>query len=82
MKNCKITIKTRSRGQLIDKLNMLLLLGTSILLSLIIGCATGQVSTSFEPRSINDVGFRDRSQSEYDDEVRVTVGSGYPVKRC
>jgi len=73
MKNCNITIKTRSRAQLIDNLNTLWLLGALTLLSLITGCATGQVSTSFDPRSINDVRFRDRSQSEYDDEVRVTV---------
>ena len=43
------------------------------LISLIIGCATAQVSSSFSPRSINEVKFRDRSQSKYDDEVRVTV---------
>ena len=59
--------------QLIDKLNTLWFLGTITLMSLIIGCATGQVSTSFDPRSINEIKFRDRSQSEYDDEVRVTV---------
>ncbi|MEE4262128.1 MAG: hypothetical protein V2I56_05520 [Desulfobacteraceae bacterium] len=73
MKRCKITFKSARCRQLIDKLNMLLLLGTSMLMSLIIGCATGQVSTAFDPRSINEVGFRDRSQSELDDEVRVTV---------
>jgi hypothetical protein len=73
MNSCKITIKTRSCGQLIDKLNTLWFLGTITLMSLIISCATGQVSTSFDPRSINEIRFRDRSQSDYDDEVRVTV---------
>jgi hypothetical protein len=32
-----------------------------------------RISPSFSPRSINEVRFRDRAQSEYDDEVRVTV---------
>jgi len=73
MNSSKITIKTRSCGQLIDKLNTLCFLGTITLMGLIISCATGQVSTSFDPRSINEIRFRDRSQSEYDDEVRVTV---------
>ena len=73
MKRCKITLKTRSCGQLIAQLNTLWFLGTIALMSLIISCATGQVSTSFDPRSINEIRFRDRSQSEYDDEVRVTV---------
>ena len=73
MKHSKITLKSTRYRQLIDKFNMLLLLGASMLTSLISGCATGQVSTSFDPRPINEVGFRDRSQSEYDDEVRVTV---------
>ena len=73
MKRCKITLKTRSCGQLIAQLNTLWFLGTIALMSLIISCATGPVSTSFDPRSINEIRFRDRSQSEYDDEVRVTV---------
>jgi hypothetical protein len=73
MNSCKITTKTRSCRQLIDKLNALWFLGTITLMSLIIGCATTQVSSSFGPRSINDVKFRDRLQSKYDDEVRVTV---------
>ena len=60
-------------GQMIDKSNTLWILMTITLMSLIIGCATAQVSSTFSPRSINDVRFRDRSQSIYDDEVRVTV---------
>ena len=42
-------------------------------LMVLAGCATTQTTLSFEPRSINEVRFRDRSQSKYDDEVRVTV---------
>jgi hypothetical protein len=38
-----------------------------------IGCATTVASTPFEPTSINEVRFRDRSLSKHDDEVRVTV---------
>ena len=49
-----------------------LILSRLIMLTLI-GCATSVTSTSFDPASINEVSFRDRSQSEYDDEVRVTV---------
>jgi hypothetical protein len=48
-----------------------------ILVSLMVfaGCATTatQTPSSFKPRSLNDIKFRDRSQSKYDDEVRVTV---------
>jgi hypothetical protein len=73
MKCCKIIFKKSRCGQLICKLNTLWVLGLIPLMSLIIGCATAQVSPSFSPRSINEVRFRDRSQSEYDDEVRVTV---------
>ena len=48
-----------------------------VLVSLMVfaGCATTatQTPSSFKPRSLNDIQFRDRSQSKYDDEVRVTV---------
>jgi hypothetical protein len=46
---------------------------TSLTVPTLIGCATSVTSTSFNPTSINEVRFRDRSQSEHDDEVRVTV---------
>jgi hypothetical protein len=42
-------------------------------LMLIAGCASAPTISPFEPRSINEISFRDRSQSKYDDEVRVTV---------
>jgi len=73
MKCCKIFFRKASCGQFIRRLNMLWLLVSMTLMSLIIGCATAQVSSSFSPRSINEVRFRDRAQSKYDDEVRVTV---------
>ena len=73
MKCCKIFFRKTSCGQFIRKLNMLWLLVAMTLMSLIIGCATAQVSSSFSPRSINEVRFRDRAQSKYDDVVRVTV---------
>ncbi len=37
------------------------------------GCATSRVTSPFEPKSINEVRFRDRSQSKYDHDVRVTT---------
>jgi len=49
-----------------------LILSPLIMLKLI-GCATTVASTPFEPTSINEVRFRDRSLSKHDDEVRVTV---------
>ena len=49
-----------------------LILSPQIMLTLI-GCATSSTSTSFDPASINEVRFRDRSLSKHDDEVRVTV---------
>jgi hypothetical protein len=39
----------------------------------LIGCATSATPTSFKPTSINEVRFRDRSQSKHDDDLRVTV---------
>jgi hypothetical protein len=40
---------------------------------ILIGCATSATSTSFAPTSINEIRFRDRSQSKHDNDVRVTV---------
>ncbi len=37
------------------------------------GCAAIHTSSSFHPKSINEVRFRDRSQSKYDKDVRVTT---------
>ncbi len=37
------------------------------------GCATTLVSSPFEPKSINEVRFRDRSQSKADEDVNVTT---------
>jgi hypothetical protein len=42
-------------------------------LTVLAGCAATLATSPFEPRSINEISFRDRSQSKYDDEVRVTV---------
>jgi hypothetical protein len=49
-----------------------IILSPVIMLNLI-GCATTVASTPFEPTSINEVRFRDRSLSKHDDEVLVTV---------
>jgi hypothetical protein len=73
VKRCKIIFKTSSSCQLIGNLKALWLLGTIALMSLIIGCETTRVASTFDPTSINEVEFRDRSESKYDDEVRVTV---------
>jgi len=69
----KTIFKTRRWGQPICESKPLWLLAAITLMSLIIGCATAQVSPTFSPRSMNEVRFRDRAQSEYDDELRVTV---------
>ncbi len=42
-------------------------------LILFVGCATTRTSTSFEPRSINEIRFRDRAQTRADAEVRVSA---------
>ena len=73
MKCRKTIFKQTGCGQFIGKFNTLWLPVAIVLMSLIIGCATTPASSPFSPRSINEVRFRDRSQSEYDDEVRVTV---------
>ena len=43
------------------------------LLTVLMGCATTQTYTTFEPRSVNEVRFRDRAQTSFDDEVRVSA---------
>ena len=73
MKRCKTSSQKRHYGQMIAISKALWLLAAILLISLIIGCATAQVSTTFSPQSINEVKFLDRAQSEYDDKVRVTV---------
>jgi hypothetical protein len=44
-----------------------------LIVPILISCATSATSTSFKPASINEIRFRDRSQSKHDDDVRVTV---------
>ena len=51
---------------------------TRILLLLIFaieltGCATTQMPSSFKPRSVNEIKFRDRAQSKSDTEIRVSA---------
>jgi hypothetical protein len=46
---------------------------TLLLLFGLIGCGTPRSSSPFSPKSINEVRFRDRSQSKYDKDVRVTT---------
>lgn len=41
--------------------------------ALFANCATHYASSPFSPKSINDVRFRDRAQSKYDNDVRVTT---------
>ena len=43
------------------------------LLLVLVGCATTQTPASFNPKSINEVRFRDRSQTKFNEEVRVTT---------
>jgi hypothetical protein len=44
-----------------------------LLVLVLVSCATTQTPVSFNPRSINEVRFRDRSQTKFDEEVRVTT---------
>lgn len=44
-----------------------------LLVVLFTGCAANYASSPFIPKSINEVRFRDRAQSKYDNDVRVTV---------
>ena len=44
-----------------------------LFLVLLSGCATNYAASPFRPKSINEVPFRDRSQSEFDNDVRVTT---------
>jgi len=73
MKRFAIIYKKRRCSQPLCRSKPLGLLAAILLMGLIIGCASTQVSPTFSPQSINEVRFRDRSQSEYDDEIRVTI---------
>jgi hypothetical protein len=53
--------------------NVLWISLTLLIVPILISCATSATSTSFEPTSIYEVRFRDRSRSKHDDDVRVTV---------
>jgi LssY C-terminus len=53
--------------------NVLQILVIFTMMTLFAGCATLQAPSSFAPQSINEVRFRDRAQSTFDDEVRVTT---------
>jgi len=44
-----------------------------LFLVLLSGCAANYATSPFSPKSINVVRFRDRSQSKYDNDVRVTT---------
>jgi hypothetical protein len=43
------------------------------MMTLFVGCAILHPPSSFAPQSVNEVKFRDRAQSTFDDEVRVTA---------
>ena len=53
--------------------NVLQILVISTMMTLFVGCAILHPPSSFAPQSINEVRFRDRGQSTFDDEVRVTA---------
>jgi hypothetical protein len=61
------------RGQIAGATNALWIILAAVLVLMFTGCASSGTPTSFEPSSVNEVRFRDRAQSKYDDEVRVTV---------
>jgi hypothetical protein len=69
----KIMFKMRNVSQLTCKPNTLWNLVTIALMALIGGCATLQTASSLSPQLMNEVRFRDRSQSKFDDALRVTV---------
>ncbi len=72
MKRFQIT-QNMFRGRIAGATNGLWIILASMLVLMFTGCASSGTPTSFEPSSVNEVRFRDRAQSKYDDEVRVTV---------
>ena len=72
MKRFQIT-QNMFRSQIAGVTNALWIILAAVLVLMFTGCASSGTSSSFEPISVNEVRFRDRSQSKYDDEVRVTV---------
>ena len=61
------------RGIMAGKSTLLKSCLVLLFVMLIISCASTPATISFKPISMNEVRFRDRAQSKYDDEVRVTV---------
>jgi hypothetical protein len=74
MNFCKEIFRGKTGGACLCKLIVLHLLAAIVLMSMFGGCATTtQVPSTFSPQSINAVRFRERSESKYDEDVRVTV---------
>ena len=62
------------KGLLIAGISKIRIISTVLIFVMfLVGCATTQTVTTFNPRSINEVRFRDRAQSKSDKELRVSV---------
>jgi hypothetical protein len=59
--------------QIVGMKNALWIMLALLLVLVLVSCATTQTPASFNPKSINEVRFRDRAQTKFDQEVRVTA---------
>ncbi|MDD1697674.1 MAG: LssY C-terminal domain-containing protein [Methanoregula sp.] len=64
---------TRMHDQRSVMVQVMRIVMVSTMMTLFVGCAILHPPSSFAPQSINEVRFRDRGQSTFDDEVRVTA---------
>jgi len=64
---------TRMHDQRSVMVQVMRIVMVSTMMTLFVGCAILHPPSSFAPQSVNEVKFRDRAQSTFDDEVRVTA---------
>ena len=60
-------------GRFVGTTNPLRILPVFLFVVVFASCGTTYATSPFSPKSINEVRFRDRSQSKYDNDVRVTI---------
>ena len=68
-----IFTRNNYKGTMAGISNIIKIFPTLLFMMLLVSCATTQMPSTFNPLSINEVRFRDRAQSNSDQELRVSV---------
>jgi len=66
-------VPTLRRGGFVGTGTLLPAIPLLLSLAMFAGCATTYATSPYHPKSINEVRFRDRAQSKFDNDVRVTT---------